>query len=111
MYCPFGAITAPAYAININAGSLSGVQGSSSIYDANTSVMTKNGRTMDYVTITEANQFTTKGVLGFVISPTPPFTRSTRCKDVMYDTDLQHFVVKGGRVETITALEIEAVNL
>lgn len=111
IYCPFGAVTAPSYAININAGSISGVQGSSSIYDANTSVMTKNGRTMDYVTSTEANQFTTKGVLGFVISPTPPFTGSTRCQDVTLDLELQQYFVAGGRVETITSIEVEAVNI
>lgn len=40
-----------------------------------------------------------------------PFTCSTRCEDVTFDPQLQKFVVAGGRVETITAIEVEAVNL
>lgn len=109
IYCPFGAITAPSYAININAGSVIGVQGSSSVYDANTSVLVKNGKSLDYVTSTEQNQFTVKGVLGFIISPTS--NGSTRCQDVTFDTQLQKYIVAGGRVETITSIEVEAANL
>ena len=109
IYCPFGAITAPSYTVTINGGSISGVQGSSSIYDANTSVMVKNGKSLDYVTSTEQNKFTVKGVLGFIISPTS--NGSTRCQDVTFDTQLQKYIVAGGRVETITSIEVEAVNI
>lgn len=103
VYCPFGAVAAPTYAMTINGGS-------GSIYDANTSVLVKNGRSMDYVTSTADNQFTDKGILGFIISPVP-FTGSTRCQDVTFDEQLQKYVIAGGRVETITAIEVEAVNL
>lgn len=103
-YCPFGARSDLPMTDNISGGA-------GGDYIAGKAVLVKNGKSMDYITSTGLNQLNGSTILAFIISPNPPFTGSTRCKDVMYDTDLQHFVVKGGRVETITALEVEATNL
>lgn len=104
VYCPFGARSDLPMTDNISGGA-------GGDYIAGKAVLVKNGKSMDYITSTGLNQLNGSTILAFIISPNPPFTGSTRCKDVMYDTDLQHFVVKGGRVETITALEVEATNL
>lgn len=104
VYCPFGARSDLPLTETINGGA-------GGDYNAGKAVLVKNGRSMDYITSTGLNQFNGSTILAFIISPNPPFTGSTRCQDVMYDADLQQFVVQGGRVETITALEVEATNL
>lgn len=104
VYCPFGARSDLPMTETINGGA-------GGDYNAGKAVLVKNGRSMDYITSTGLNQLNGSTILAFIISPNPPFTGSTRCQDVMYDSDLQHFVVQGGRVETITALEVEATNL
>ena len=104
VYCPFGAVQAPSYGSSIKAGP-------SSIYDANTAMLTKNGRNSTYVMSTQANQFTSRGVLGLVISPYPQSTGSVRCGDVSFDESIQQFTVAGGRVLTISSIEIEGANL
>ncbi|MCR3854059.1 hypothetical protein K3Z84_00755 [Pseudomonas aeruginosa] len=102
VYCPFGAITAGSYSANINAGP-------ETIYEANTAILTKNGRSTIYVTSTESNQFTALGVIGLIISPTPPFTETTNCRDVYFNGE--RFIISGGRVETISSIEIEGANI
>ncbi|WP_405126098.1 hypothetical protein ACI51W_03590 [Pseudomonas marginalis] len=104
VYCPFGARSDLPMTDNISGGA-------GGDYIAGKAVLVKNGKSMDYITSTGLNQLNGSTILAFIISPNPPFTGSTRCQDVRYDADLQHFVVKGGRVETITALEVEATNL
>lgn len=104
VYCPFGAVQAPSYGSSIKAGP-------SSIYDANTATLAKNGRSDTYVMSTQANQFTMRGVQGLVISPYQQSTGSVRCGDVAFDESIQQFTVSGGRVATISSIEIEGANL
>lgn len=104
VYCPFAARSDLPMTVSINGGY--GLP-----YDAGTTLLEKNGRSMPYVTSSGVNTLNGAVVLAFIISPNPPFTRSTRCEDVTIDSQSQKFVVAGGRVETITAIEVEAVNL
>ncbi|MER0548174.1 hypothetical protein AAA536_08000 [Pseudomonas aeruginosa] len=104
VYCPFAARSDLPMTETINDGPGPG-------YNAGKAVLTKNGRAMDYITSTGVNTLNGAVIMAYIISPNPPFQGSIRCSDVTYDNSLQQFVVAGGRVETITALEIEAVNL
>lgn len=104
VYCPFAARSDQPMTETINNGT--GIP-----YNVATSVLVKNGRLLAYVTSSGLNTLNGGIVLAFIISPNPPFTKSTRCQDVEFDEHLQKFVVAGGRVETITAIEVEAVNL
>ncbi|MFI8556094.1 hypothetical protein [Pseudomonas putida] len=104
VYCPFAARSDLPMTETINDGPGPG-------YNAGKAVLTKNGRDMDYITSTGVNTLNGAVIMAYIISPSPPFQGSIRCSDVTYDNLLQQFVVAGGRVETITALEVEAVNL
>ena len=104
VYCPFAARSDQPMTETINNGT--GIP-----YNVATSVLVKNGVSLPYVTSSGLNTLNGAVVLAFIISPNPPFTGSTRCEDVTFDHQLQKFVVAGGRVETITALDVEAVNI
>lgn len=104
VYCPFAARSDQPMTDTINNGT--GIP-----YNVATSVLVKNGVSLPYVTSSGLNTLNGAVVLAFIISPNPRFTGSTRCEDVTFDHQLQKFVVAGGRVETITAIEVEAVNL
>ncbi|MCF5564848.1 hypothetical protein GIV75_28865 [Pseudomonas sp. PA-3-5D] len=104
VYCPSAARSDQPMTETIN-------NGTGRPYNVATSVLVKNGVSLPYVTSSGLNTLNGAVVLAFIISPNPPFTASTRCEDVTFDHELQKFVVAGGRVETITAIEVEAVNL
>lgn len=104
VYCPFAARSDQPMTETI-------YNGTGTPYNVATSVLVKNGVSLPYVTSSGLNTLNGAVVLAFIISPNPPFTGSTRCEDVTFDHQLQKFVVAGGRVETITAIEVEAVNL
>lgn len=104
VYCPSAARSDQPMTETINNGT--GIP-----YNVATSVLVKNGVSLPYVTSSGLNTLNGAVVLAFIISPNPPFTGSTRCEDVTFDHQLQKFVVAGGRVETITALDVEAVNI
>ncbi|MFV3377198.1 hypothetical protein ACNE9Y_23975 [Pseudomonas sp. NY11226] len=104
VYCPFAARSDLPMTEIISDGPGPG-------YEAGREVLMKNGKSMDYITSTGVNTLNGAVIMAYIISPNPPFQGSIRCSDVTYSDSLQQFVVAGGRVETITALEIEAVNL
>ncbi|HGY2296742.1 TPA: hypothetical protein ACNV18_000882 [Pseudomonas putida] len=104
VYCPFAARSDQPMTETIS-------DGPGSSYNAGKAVLTKNGTASDYITSTGVNTLNGAVIMAYIISPNPPFQGSIKCSDVTYDNALQQFVVAGGRVETITALEIEAVNL
>lgn len=80
-------------------------------YAVATSTLVKNGKSMEYVTSSGLNTVNGAVILAFIISPNPLYGGSVSCGDVEYDEASQKFNVPGGRAETITALEVEAVNL
>lgn len=104
VYCPFAARSDQPMTETIS-------DGPGASYNAGKAVLTKNGKAMDYITSTGLNTLNGAVIMAYIISPTPSFKGSIKCSDVAFDDSLQQFVVAGGRVETITALEIEAVNL
>ncbi|MFV3378377.1 hypothetical protein ACNE9Y_30115 [Pseudomonas sp. NY11226] len=104
VYCPFAARSDQPMTETIS-------DGPGASYNAGTAVLTKNGTSRNYITSTGVNTLNGAVIMAYIISPTPSFKGSIRCSDVTYSDSLQQFVVAGGRVETITALEIEAVNL
>ncbi|WP_350613180.1 hypothetical protein [Pseudomonas sp. HY7a-MNA-CIBAN-0227] len=104
IYCPFGAQVSSDFNRVINGGT--GVT-----YDIETLSLTKNARTLDYVAGTAENNFSKNGILGVIISPSYLAKAPLNCNELIYSNETQGFTIDGGRVETITALEIEAVNL
>ncbi|MDY4309892.1 hypothetical protein SOX05_08435 [Pseudomonas putida] len=104
IYCPFAAKISSTFTAEINGGP-------SAKYDVETRQLTKNNRTLDYVVGNADNNFTREGILGVIISPHYLAKGPLNCNELIYSNENQSFRIEGGRVETITALEIEAVNL
>lgn len=104
LYCPFGAKLSNTFTATVNGGP-------TVTYDVETQQITKNNRTFDYVVGTADNNFSKNGILGVIISPSYLAKGPLTCNDLIYSNETESFTIDGGRVETITALEIEAVNL
>lgn len=104
LYCPFGAKLSNEFTATVNGGP-------TVTYGIETRQLTKNNRTLDYVTGTAETNFSKIGVLGVIISPSYLAKQPLNCNDLIYSNETESFTIDGGRVETITALEIEAVNL
>jgi hypothetical protein len=104
IYCPFGARSDQPLAESID-------DGLAPPYNVATSVLAKNGRSLPYVTGSGVNTLDGAVILAYIISPDALTDGSVRCHDVVYDKQLQKFLAAGGRVATITDLEVEAVNL
>ena len=104
LYCPFGAKVSNTFTATVNGGP-------TVTYDVETRQLTKNNRTLDYVIGTADNNFSKNGILGVIISPNYLSQAPLNCNGLIYSNETQSFTIDGGRVETITALEIEAVNL
>lgn len=104
LYCPFGAKLSNTFTAVVNGGP-------TVTYDVETKPLTKNNRTLDYVIGTADNNFSNIGILGVIISPNNLLQTPLNCNGLVYSNETQSFTIEGGRVETITALEIEAVNL
>lgn len=104
LYCPFASKLSTSFTAVINGGPTVS-------YDIETKSFTKNNRTLDYVVGNADNNFTRAGFLGVIISPNPLAKEPLNCNALIYSNETQSFIIEGGRVETITALEIEAVNI
>jgi len=104
VYCPSAARSDQPLTESIN-------RGPGLTYNVGKTLLVKNGTSREYVTSSGLNTLNGAVILAYIISPNPLFKGSTNCKDVTFDEQLQKFVVAGGRVETITAIEVEAVNL
>lgn len=104
LYCPFGAKLSNTFTATINGGPTVS-------YGIETQQITKNNRTLNYVIGTAETNFSKIGVLGVIISPSYIAKGPLTCNDLIYSNETESFTIDGGRVETITALEIEAVNL
>ena len=104
LYCPFGAKVSNTFTATVNGGPTVS-------YGIETRQLTKNNRTLDYVIGTADNNFSKNGILGVIISPNYLSQAPLNCNGLIYSNETQSFTIDGGRVETITALEIEAVNL
>lgn len=76
-------------------------------YSVDTMNISNKGTQREYVVSSHSSQFQELGVRAIIISPTPPFNNLPSCLDVIYNADLQKFIVEGGRVEVITATNIE----
>lgn len=104
LYCPFGAKLSNTFTATVNGGPTVS-------YGIETRSLTKNNRTLDYVIGTAETNFSKIGVVGVIISPSYLAKEQLNCNALIYSNETQSFTIEGGRVETITALEIEAVNL
>ncbi|KOP51991.1 MULTISPECIES: hypothetical protein [Pseudomonas syringae group] len=104
IYCPSGSRSDVPLTVTINGGP-------SLTYDVATSVLVKNGRSTDYVTGSGVNTLHGAIVLAYIISPNNSFKGTTNCTDVVFDESTQSFTVLDGRVEVITDVEVESVNL
>lgn len=81
------------------------------VYLADTAIINHKGTDRDYVVSSHSSPFQALGVRAMIISPTPPFGDTMpSCLDVAYNAELQKFIVDGGRVEVITATDIEIGN-
>lgn len=81
------------------------------VYLADTAMINHKGTDREYVVSSHSSPFQALGVRAMIISPTPPFSDTMpSCLDVAYNAELQKFIVDGGRVEVITATDIEIGN-
>lgn len=102
IYCPFSLLEEEEYAYTITNGSDS--------YPVNLSTLQKNGRSFTYVMSTPKSNFTENGILGFIISPYKPLTPEMNCGNIIFDENLNNFILDGTRIETITIFEVEGFN-
>lgn len=104
IYCPSAARSDMPLTVTVNGGP-------SLTYNVATSVLVKNGASMEYVTGSGVNTLHGAIVLAYIISPNNSFKGTTICTDVNFNESTQTFSVLDGRVEVITDIEVRAVNL